>query len=79
MFRRDEKISGFENRYINNLRILTNRIRKFNAKFIREKSGLRLARVLQLTFKIVKYAPLERRGWQSLPDFLAEKEAIINV
>ena len=66
MFRRDEKISGFANPYINNLRILTDRIKKFNATFIRDKSGLRLARVLQLTLKIMKYAPLEGRGWQAL-------------
>ena len=79
MFRRDEKISGFANPYIDNLRILTDRIRKFNAKFIRDMSGRRLARVLQLTLKIVKYAPLEGRGWQALSEFLAKKEAIINI
>ena len=54
MFRRGEKISGFGNPYIDSLRILTDRIREFNAKFIREKSGIRLARVLQLTLKMVK-------------------------
>ena len=79
MFRRDEQISGFENQYTDNLRILTDRIRELNAKFIRDKSGLRLARVLQLTLKIVKYAPLDRHGWQALPEFLAKKEAIINI
>ena len=47
--------------------------------FIREKSGLRLARFLQVTFKIVKYAPLEKRGWQPLPEFLSKTEAIINI
>ena len=40
MFRRDKQISGFANPYIDNHRILTDRIREFNAKFIRDKSGL---------------------------------------
>ena len=40
MFRRDETILAFGNPYIDSLRILTDRIRKFNAKFIRDKSGL---------------------------------------
>ena len=70
MFRRDGTITAFENPYIDFLRILTDRIREFNAKFIRDKSGLRLARVLQFTLKIVKYAPLEGRGWTPLPEFL---------
>ena len=74
MFRRDETTSTFENPYIDSLRILTDRIRVFNAKFIRDKSGLRLARVLQFTLKIVKYVPLEGRGWQPLPKFLTKKK-----
>ena len=28
---------------------------------------------------MVKYAPLEGRGWQALPEFLANKESIINI
>ena len=28
---------------------------------------------------MVKYAPLVGRGWQPLPEFLAKKEAIINI
>ena len=59
MFRRDKKISGFANPYIGNLRIPTDRIRGFYSIFIRYKFGLRLARFLQLTLKIMKYAPLE--------------------
>ena len=47
IFRRDTPISAFANSYIDSLRILKDRIREFNAKFIRDKSGLRLARVLQ--------------------------------
>ena len=72
LFMRDEKISGFANAYIDKLQILTDRIREFNAKFIRDKSGLRLARVPQFTMKMVKYAPLDRRGWQALSKFLAK-------
>ena len=70
MFRRNDTNSAFGNPYIDSLRILTDRIRELNAKFIRDKSCLRLARVLQFTLKIVKYAPLEGRGWQPLPEFL---------
>ena len=74
MFRRDETISAFENPYIDSHQILTDRIKEFNAKFIRDKSVLRLARVLQFTLKMVKYAPLEGRGWQPLPQFLSKKK-----
>ena len=79
MFRRDRTISAFENLYIDSLQIRTDRIREFNSKFIRDKSGLRLARVLQFTLKMVKYAPLEGRGWQPLPKFLSNKRAVINI
>ena len=79
IFKRDETISAFSNLYIDSLLILTDRIREFNAKFIRDKSGLRLARVLQFTLKMVKYAPLEGRWWQPLLEILSKKEAIINI
>ena len=49
------------------------------AKFIRDKSGVRLARVLQLTLKIAKYSPFEGRGWQPLPEFLTKTKSIINI
>ena len=62
LFRRDGTISAYNNFYSNSLRILTDRIREFNAKLIRDKSGHRLVRVLQFTLKIMKYAPLEGRG-----------------
>ena len=65
--------------YIDSLRILTNRINEFNAKFIRDKSGLPLAGVLHFILKMVKYAPLEGREWQFFPEFLSKKEAIINI
>ena len=38
MFKRDETISSLANPYIDCLQILTDRIREFNAKFIRDKS-----------------------------------------
>ena len=79
MFKRDGTFSAFSNPSINSLQILTDLISEFNAKFIRDKSGLRLARVLQLTLKMVKYAPLEGRGWQPYPEFLLKKKAIINI
>ena len=79
IFRRDETISAFSNPYIDYLQILTDRIKEFNAKFIRDKSGLRLARILQFTLKMVKYAPLEGRGWQPFPEFLSKKKAILKI
>ena len=78
IFRRDGTFSAFENPYIDFLQILTDRIREFNAKFIKDNSGLRLAKVLQSTFKMMKYAPLEERGWQPLPKFLTKQNTIIN-
>ena len=77
MFKFDGTIYAFKHPYIDSLQIITDRIREFNAMFIRDKSGLRLARVLQFILKMVKYAPLEGRGWQALPECLAKKEAII--
>ena len=79
MVKRDGTVPAYANPYIDSLRILTNRINEFNAKFICDKSRLRLASVLQLTLKVVKYAPLEERGWQPLPEFLAKKVTIINI
>ena len=40
VFRRDGTLSEFANPYIDSLQIQTDRIREFNAKFIRDKSGL---------------------------------------
>ena len=48
-------------------------------KFIRDKSGVLVARVLHFTMKMLTYASLEGRGWQPLPKFLSKKEAIINM
>ena len=79
MFKRDGTISAFENPYINSLRILPNRIREFNAKFIRDKPGLLLAKDLTLFLKIVNYATLEEHGWQPLSEFLSIYKTIINI
>ena len=79
MFKRDGAVSAFANPYIDSIGILTEWIREFNAKFIRDKSGLRLARVLQFTLTMVKYTPLEGRGWQPLPEFPSKKKAILNI
>ena len=74
MFMRNDTLNAFENPYIDFLQILIDRIRVLHAKFICDKSGLRLARVLKFTLKVVKYAPLEGRGWQTLPVFLSKRK-----
>ena len=79
ILRRDGPVTDSANPYINSLRILTEGIKEFNAKFIRDKSGLRLTDVLQFLLKMVNYAPLESRGWQPLLDFLTKKKCIINI
>ena len=79
MFKHDETISALINPYIDFLRILTDRIREFNAKFIPDKFGLRLARVLQFSLQMVKYAPFEGRGLQPLPAFLSKKKVVVNI
>ena len=79
MFRSDETVSAFANPYIESFQILSDRIREFNAKFIRDKSGVWLARVLQFTLKILQYAPLEGRGLHPSPDFLSKKKTIIKI
>ena len=79
IFRSDGQVTDTTNPYIHSLPILTNRIKMFNAKFIREKFGHRIAGVLQFFLKMVKYAPLEGREWQPLPEFITLKKAIINI
>ena len=79
MFRRDGTISAFKTLYSNFIRILTDQMREINAKVIRDKSGLRLARFLHFTLKMVKYAPLEGCGWQPLSECLSKKKVIINI
>ena len=45
-FRRDGQINGYANPYTDIIRILTDQIKQHNAKFIRDKSGLRLSQIL---------------------------------
>ena len=54
-------------------------IRSSIAKFIREKSGIILAEIYSITFKISQFNPLHKSGYQMLPKSLAKKYAIINV
>lgn len=52
------------------LRLLNERIKEHNAKFIRDQSGLRLAAVLSLTLRAARYHPLPGGTDQDLPVFL---------
>ena len=79
IFKRDGLIEATTNSYTDSLQILTNRIKEYNAKFIRDKTGLRLAGVLQLVLKMVKYQPLQASKWRPLPKYLENKKAIINI
>ena len=79
IFKREGTITAMTNQYTDIMRILTERIRKYNAKFIRDKSELELAGILQLILKMSKYQPLQRSGWQPFPEFLKRKQAIINI
>ena len=79
IFRRDWPITASDNPYVDSLQMCTDRIREFNAKFIRDKSGLQLASVLKFTLKMVKYAPPDKRGWTPFSALLSKKEAIINI
>ena len=79
IFKRDVTIMATRNPYIDFMRILTERIKEYNAKFIRDKFGLRLAGIFQLILKLSKYQPLQGSGWQPLPEFLVKKKAILNI
>ena len=70
IFKRDGLITATSNPYTDSLQILSNRIKEFNAKFIRDKSGLRIASVLLFVLKMVKYQHLQGSGWQPLPKYL---------
>ena len=54
MFKHAGTVSAFANPNIDSLQILTNQIWEFDAKFINDKFGLRLASVLQYPVKMVK-------------------------
>ena len=79
IFKLDNTISAIANPYIDFLQILTDQIKELNAKFIHNKFGIRLAKVLQLTLKIMKYAPIKGRGWEPFPEFLSKKKAVLNI
>ena len=79
IFKREGSITTAPNLYTDSFRILTDRIKEFNAKFIKDKSGLRLSGILQLILKMAKYQPLQGSGWQPLPDYLEKKKAIVNI
>ena len=79
IFKRQGSISTSPNLYTDSLQILTERIKEYNAKFIRDKSALRLSAILQLILKMAKYQPLQGSGWQPLPEYLEKKKAIINI
>ena len=66
----DGPVTGFKNPYIQSVKVLTERIKQHNAKFIRDKSGLRLKDILKLTLKISQYAPLRGGCNRELPMFL---------
>ena len=51
IFKQERTIITTANPNTDILRILTKRIREFNAKFIRDKSGMRLAGILQFSYK----------------------------
>ena len=55
------------------------RIRNSNAKCIRDKSGLVLAKINSITPIIAQFNPLHGSGYQKLPQFIARKKEIVNV
>ena len=78
-FKREGQINKYANPYTDVIRILTDRINQHNAKFIRDKSGLRLSQILQLILKTAKYSPVAGRCRTELPRFLKSKKAIVNI
>ena len=58
---------------------LFERIKKLNATFIREQSGLVLAGILQLVLRGVRYIPLACRCHRELHPYLKANKAIINI
>ena len=72
-------LEGARSMYAGQINQFAAGIRNSNAKFIRDKSGLMLAEVYSITFKISRFNPLEGSGYQKLPKFQANKNAIVNV
>lgn len=75
---RDSNPSNPNNPYRRALRILADRVLRYHANYIREKSGLVLTRIINCTLCIIKYNPIGA-AYAKLPSFLAKKKAIINV
>ena len=65
--------------YAEPLRELFEQIKKLNATFIREHSGLVLAGIFQLVLRVVRYIPLAGRCHRELRLYLHAKMAIINI
>ena len=78
-FRREPSEGGDGVPYAEPFRELCKRIKKLNATFIHEQSGLVLAGILQLGIRGVRYIPLAGRCHRELPTYLKAKKAIINI
>ena len=79
VFRREGIVNLWESPYADDLRLLTERIKIHNAKFIRDKSGLVLAEIKNLYFRACRYDPLRGSSWKPLPGFLQRKHCIVNI
>ena len=55
IFKLQNSIASTPNLYTDSIKILTERIKEYNAKFIRDNSGLRISGILQLILKMAKY------------------------
>ena len=67
------------NPYIAVLNRMAELILEANAKFIRGKSGLVLAKIDSLNLNTVRFAPLLGSAWTPLPKFRQNTKAIVNV
>ena len=67
------------NPYHHGLNILAQRLLALNAKFIRGKSSLVLAEIYSLNMNVVRFVPLSGAAWSPLPQFIQNKQAIVNV
>ena len=72
-------VNGRGNPYEIEIGILSKRNKERNAKFIRDKSGLALTRIIKLYLKMVAYKPLHGSSWKPLPNFIERKQAIVNI
>ena len=58
---------------------MVGKILRPNAHFVRQSSGLVLADVLSVRFKVCEFLPLVGLAHKELPTFLAKKKSILNV